>query len=83
MRNLLALVAAIVLIFLALGAWRGWYGVSRQAAEPGKFAFRFEVDAVRIGGDLHEAARSLSRRLGAEGSRFGPLIAGRHRHQRQ
>ena len=61
MRNLLALIAAIVLIFLGLGAWRGWYGVTRQESDLGKVAFRFEIDAVRIGSDAIQAVKSLSR----------------------
>ena len=62
MRNLLAFMAAIVLIFLGLGAWRGWYGVTRQESDLGKVAFRFEIDAVRIGADAMQAVRSLSRK---------------------
>ena len=61
MRNLLAFMAAIVLIFLGLGAWRGWYGITRQESDLGKVAFRFEIDAVRIGADAMQAVRSLSR----------------------
>ena len=62
MRNLLAFLAAIVLIFLGLGAWRGWYGVTRQESELGKVAFRLEIDAVRIGSDAMQAVKSLSRK---------------------
>jgi hypothetical protein len=61
MRNLLALLAAVVLIFLGVGAWRGWYGVTRQTSDLGKVAFRFEIDAVRIGQDAMQAVKSLSR----------------------
>ena len=61
MRNLLALLAAVVLIFLGLGGWRGWYGVTRQTSDLGKVAFRFEIDAVRIGQDAMQAVKSLSR----------------------
>ena len=69
MRNLLAFIAAIVLIFLGLGAWRGWYGVTRQTSDLGKVAFRFEVDVVRIGQDAAQAVKSLSRN--AEGAEKG------------
>lgn len=61
MRNLLAFMAAIVLIFLGLGTWRGWYGVTRQESDLGKVAFRFEIDAVRMGADAMQAVKSLSR----------------------
>ena len=61
MRNLLALIAAVVLIFLGLGGWRGWYGVTRQTSDLGKVAFRFEIDALRIGSDAVQAAKALSR----------------------
>ena len=62
MRNLLAFLAAFVLIFLGLGAWRGWYGITRQTSDLGKVAFRFEIDAVRIGSDAMEAVKALSRK---------------------
>ena len=61
MRNLLALLAAVVLIFLGVGAWRGWYGVTRQTSDLGKVAFRFEIDTVRLGQDAMQAVKSLSR----------------------
>ena len=67
MRNLLAFLAAVVLIFAGLGAWRGWYGVTRQSSDEGKAAFRLEIDTDRIGSDAAQAAKSLSRRSeGAE-----------------
>jgi hypothetical protein len=65
-RNLLAFLAAIVLIFVGLGAWRGWYGVTRQPADQGKAAFRLEIDTDRIGQDASQAVKSLSRN--AEGA---------------
>ena len=61
MRNLLAFSAALVLIFLGLGAWRGWYGVTRQPSDLGKAAFHLEIDTLRIGQDALKAAKALSR----------------------
>ena len=63
MRNLLALLAALLLLFAGLGRWRGWYSVQAEPAEPGRSAFRVEIDRIQIGKDLVVGARWLQHRL--------------------
>ena len=65
MRNLLAFLAAIVLIFVGLGTWRGWYGVTRQSSDQGKAAFRLEIDTERIGSDAAQSVKAVAE--GGEG----------------
>jgi hypothetical protein len=63
MRNLLALLALLILSFAGLGAWRGWYGISNQPADAGKLAFRIEIDTIKVGSDFAEMVRSLGQRV--------------------
>ena len=58
MRNILALVALLVIGFAVLGGWRGWYSVGGVSAETGKFSFRVEVHTDRMGGDITHLFRS-------------------------
>lgn len=62
MRNLLALIALLVIAFVSVGVWRGWYAVTRQTADPGKFAFRVEIDAIRVTADFTELVQYLSQK---------------------
>jgi hypothetical protein len=57
MRNLLALLAAVFLLFAGLGWWRSWYSLSSQPAETGKVAFRVEVNPIKVGTDVFDLAR--------------------------
>jgi hypothetical protein len=59
MRNTLAGLAALLILFSVLGACRSWYTVSGLEAEPGegKFAFRVEVNAWKVGSDVTDALR--------------------------
>jgi hypothetical protein len=71
MRNLLALLAALLLLFCGLGWWRSWYSVQPEPAESGRSAFHVEVDRVKIGNDLIAAARWLQRSLKSESQNEG------------
>jgi hypothetical protein len=63
MRNLLAFVAGLVLLFSTLGWWRGWYRVESQPAEQGQSAFRVELNYSKVGQDFVEAGKSVYRTL--------------------
>jgi hypothetical protein len=56
MRNLLALLAAVVLSFSIAGFWRGWYSVETMPAEAGRSAFRVEIDRSKVAGDVADVA---------------------------
>jgi hypothetical protein len=57
MRNLLAGVAALTILLGTLGWFRSWYNVGTLPADPGRFAFRVEVDASKVGGDVVDVLR--------------------------
>jgi hypothetical protein len=64
MRNLLALLAALLLVVSGTGLWRGWYRIESLSAEEGKSAFRVEIDRTKIADDVIRAARGIVRTLG-------------------
>lgn len=64
MRNLLAGLATLVILFSVLGWGRSWYIVSGQPADPGKFAFRLEFDPVKVGSDAVDAYQYIQAKLG-------------------
>jgi hypothetical protein len=66
MRNLLALLAAVLLAFASAGFWRGWYRVEGLPSEPGRSAFRVEIDRAKVAGDVGDAARRVIRVLTRE-----------------
>lgn len=65
MRNTLAGLAALLILFSTLGWARGWYTVGAQPADPGKFAFRLEVDGPKVGTDVMDGLRFLHSKVSA------------------
>ena len=63
MRNLLALVAAVVLLVAGIGWYRGWYRVQNSPASPGHHAVNIDIDKDKIGKDLHEGEEELQKVL--------------------
>jgi hypothetical protein len=63
MRNLLAGLATLVILFAILGAVRNWYTVIGQPADLGKVAFRVEFDALKVGTDISDGYRFLHSKL--------------------
>jgi hypothetical protein len=61
MRNLLALLAAIVLLFATVGWYRGWYSVQNTPAPAGHHAVNIDIDKDKIGKDLHEGEEELQK----------------------
>ena len=66
MRNLLAGLAALVILLGTLGWFRGWYSVGTLPADTGRFAFRIEVDGARVGGDVMDALRAVHARFSSD-----------------
>lgn len=62
MRNLLALLAAVVLLFGGFGLWRDWYSFQGQSASAGKVAFRVEIDGVKVVSDVVELFKSMAKK---------------------
>jgi hypothetical protein len=63
MRNLLAFLAALVLIFVGIGWYRGWYNVETTQAAPGHSAVKVDIDSGKIGQDLHKGSERLQEAL--------------------
>lgn len=61
MRNLLALLAAVVLLFAGVGWYRGWYRIQHSPAPPGHHAVNIDIDRDKIGKDLHEGEEELQK----------------------
>jgi hypothetical protein len=59
MRNLLAFLAAAVLVFAAGGWYMGWYKIQRVPATPGHRAVHIEINSDKIGQDLHKGAEKI------------------------
>ncbi len=66
MRNVLAGLAALFILFGTLGWFRGWYSVNSPPADPGRFAIRVEVDGGRVGGDVLDVLRWAHRKLSSD-----------------
>lgn len=63
MRNLLATLAVLVIVFSILGWARSWYTVGSQPADLGKFAFRIEIDAPKVGTDFKDGFAYIKEKL--------------------
>src|SRR5438105_12340917 len=76
MRNLLALLSALVLLFAGVGWYRGWYRIQNSAAPAGHHAVNIDIDKDKIGKDLHEGEEELQKviekKLKEDGGRPGP-----------
>jgi hypothetical protein len=66
MRNLLAVLAVVLIATLTAGWCRGWYTVQLLDADPGKTAFRVEVDRLKVGNDFVDAAKAVQNCLGSD-----------------
>jgi hypothetical protein len=61
MRNLLAFLAASVLLFATVGWFRGWYHVQSSPAAAGHHAVNIDIDRDKIGRDLHDGEEELQK----------------------
>jgi hypothetical protein len=51
MRNLLALLGLLALVFAGVGWWQGWYAVRSQPAADGQRHLNIEVNTSKVGDD--------------------------------
>jgi hypothetical protein len=59
MRNLLSLLALVLLALTITGWFRGWYSVESLPTEPGRSAYRVEIDRSRMGDDISSAGKAI------------------------
>ena len=61
MRNVLALLSAVVLLVAGVGWYRGWYHVQNSPAPAGHHAVNIDIDKNKIGKDLYEGEEELQK----------------------
>lgn len=59
MRNILALLAACVLIFLGLGWWLGWYKITSTAGTEGHRQISIDLNTNKIKEDVNKGKTKL------------------------
>jgi hypothetical protein len=59
MRNLLALLAFLLLTFTGTGVYRGWFSVEILPSEAGHSAFRIDVNRWKVADDVRSAASRI------------------------
>jgi hypothetical protein len=57
MRNLLAAAALLVILAGTLGWCRSWYNIASAPADGGRYAFRVEVDGLKVCSDVMDLLR--------------------------
>ncbi len=60
MRNLLAVIALLVIVMAAVGAKRGWFSVARSSNTPQEARIEVAVDKDKIASDTRRAKEELS-----------------------
>jgi hypothetical protein len=59
MKNLLALVGAVVVLVAGLGWYLGWYKIGAEKSDPGHPKFNVEVEADKIKADLKKGKETV------------------------
>ena len=57
MRNLLALIGLIIVVFFTVGYFRGWYTFNLATDTGGKTNINIGVDRTKVGGDFEEGRK--------------------------
>jgi hypothetical protein len=63
MRNLLALLGAVVVAFAVVGWYRGWYSVQSETDRGGRESVNIEISRERISEDLHKGGERIHEAL--------------------
>ncbi|MFO0928999.1 MAG: hypothetical protein U0736_18590 [Gemmataceae bacterium] len=63
MRNMLALVALLVIAFLAVGYFQDWYKVRGVPSPDGQRSLAVDINTKKIGQDLQKAEDSIQKKL--------------------
>jgi len=56
MRNLFSLIGFVVVLFLGLGWYLGWYKLDWTTSSDGKTRVQFDVDTKKVSGDVRDGA---------------------------
>jgi hypothetical protein len=82
MRNLLALLAAVLLIFAGLGWYLDWFRVKSQPSEPGHHNVSIDIDKEKITKDIQKGEEKLHQILDKENKAPGTNIPGKDKPTR-
>ena len=63
MRNLLALLGLLVVVFLAVGYYRGWYDLSSRPGAAGQTSIQIDVNTKKIGDDVERGGKAVGEKL--------------------
>jgi hypothetical protein len=63
MRNLLALAAALVLVFAGIGWYRGWYKVETEPSSPGHQSVNIDFNRDKIVEDSAQGVKKVEEKL--------------------
>ncbi len=66
MRNLLSLLALVLLALTTSGWFRGWYHVESLPSEPGQSSYRIDIDRSRMGDDIVSAGKAIVHMFSSE-----------------
>ena len=63
MRNLLALLALVVITLVGLGWYLDWYDIRSETVANGKRNVNIDIDSVKITQDVHSAVKKSEEKL--------------------
>jgi hypothetical protein len=66
MRNLLSGLTILFIVGAIVGAWREWYTVTSSPADPGRLAFRLELNGRKVGGDCMDLLHYFQSKASAD-----------------
>lgn len=66
MRNLLALLGALVVTFLVAGYFLGWYSIQSVPSSPGHHKVNIDVDGTKIRQDLNKSGEQIRDWIGSK-----------------
>lgn len=60
MRGLLTLLGLALVVFLAVGYYRGWYSISKETtSDPGHSRYEFDLNTGKINQDVNAGAKRI------------------------
>jgi hypothetical protein len=64
MRNLLALLGLLLVVFLGVGYYRGWYDLSSApSSSPGHRRYQLDVNAKKIEDDVERGGKAVGAKV--------------------
>ncbi len=74
MRNLLALLGLVIVVFFAVGYFRGWYTFNMSTGTDGKTNVNIGVDRTKVGSDLQEGVQKAGETIDKLKTKTDPQV---------